>query len=313
MKYKYLLQYKFSNIFNMLRNVDREPEICSNKFDNKLVIITGSTAGIGFVTAKRYAEGGAKLLLINRNEEKSKKQCEDLRSLYGCDCDYFISDFSRLDDIHRVGEYLANLEENIDVLIHNSGVFNNKIEFTVDDLEMVFQVNYLSTFIINEYVKEKIKKQNFGRIIYVNSEGHRFAVLGVYIKDLKWKKHFYTGLKAYGSAKTAQLLSMLHFDDYFKNTEVTVNAMHPGNVRSDMGNNNGKFYKWKKKLMVDKTAKDPIISAESLYYLGVSNKVKTISGKFFHLTTLEIPAPPALDRNMVPEIVKISKILGRLT
>ncbi|MBN2619005.1 MAG: SDR family NAD(P)-dependent oxidoreductase [Spirochaetales bacterium] len=312
MKYRYLLQYRFSNIFNMFKNIKKDPEICTQTFENKLVVITGSTTGIGFVTAARYAKSGARLIFINRNLEKTEKQCKDFKNLYNCECTYFIADFTNLEEIHNAGNFLANLHENIDVLIHNSGVFMTKRTFTQDNIELVFQVNYLGSFIINEYIKEKFKKQNLGRIIYVNSEGHRFAVLGVHTRDLDWKYHLYTGLKSYGSAKTAQLLSMLYYKEYFQGSNVTINAMHPGNVRTNMGNNNGKFYKLKKSLMVDRSAKDPNISAEALYFLGVSDKVAGITGKFFNLTTLEIPAPPAIDVKAVQEIIDLSRKLGRV-
>ena len=125
---------------------------------------------------------------------------------------------------------LAGLSEDIDILIHNAGVFNTKRRFTPDGMEEVFQVNYLASFIINYTVREKLKQQKKARIIYVNSEGHRFALGGLKLDDLDWNRHRYTGLKGYGSAKTAQLLSMYPLTEYFLNSGVTVNAMHPAGI-----------------------------------------------------------------------------------
>jgi hypothetical protein len=88
--------------------------------------------------------------------------------------------------------------------------------------------------------------------------------------------------------------------------------MHPGNVKTNSGNNNGKFYKLHKKLLVDRTARPIDIASESLYYLGVSERVKTISGKFFNLTTEEEPAPPALDREEAEKLWELSLELGGL-
>ena len=81
----------------------------------------------------------------------------------------------------------------------------------------------------------------------MNSEGHRFALAGVHLDDLDWKRHVYTGLKSYGAAKTAQLLAMMKFADYFSDSLVTVNAMHPGNVKSAIGENNGRLYRMSEK------------------------------------------------------------------
>lgn len=309
---KYFKQYKWSNIFAMLRNQKLDPEICTADFEKRLVVITGATSGIGRATAEKYASHGADLLTVNRNEEKSKELCQTLNRQYGIDCSYMIADFSKLADVHKVAKALTVLDRTIDVLIHNAGLFVTKKTFTADHLEKVFQTNYLSTFILNYYTKEKFIRQGCGRIIFVNSEAHRFAVWGLHLDDLSWNRHSYSGLKSYGSAKTAQLLSMLKFADCFSGTGVTINAMHPGNVKTNSGNNNGKFYKLHKKLLVDRTARPIDIASESLYYLGVSERVKTISGKFFNLTTEEEPAPPALDREEAEKLWELSLELGGL-
>lgn len=309
---KYFKEYKWSNIFTMLHNQKLDPEICRDTFNNGLVVISGATSGIGYDAAKKYASLGADILTINRNEEKSKKLCEELKNKYGTGCTYMIADFSKLDQVHNVAKKLASLERNIDVIIHNAGVYVTKRTLTEDNLEQVFQTNYLSTFIINYYIKDKFIKQNSGRIIFVNSEGHRFATWGLHLDDLKWEKHSYSGLKSYGSAKLAQLLSMIKFNEYFHGTKVTINAMHPGNIKTNSGKNNGKFYKFYKKIIVDRNAISIENSSESLYYLGVSKKVENTSGRFFNLTTEEIPAPPALDREEAEKLWILSIELGGL-
>jgi retinol dehydrogenase 13 len=129
----------------------------------------------------------------------------------------------------------------------------------------------------------------------VNSEGHRFAAWGMRFDDLDWAKRRYGGLASYGSAKLAQLLSMIKFDEFFRGSGVTINAMHPGAVKSATGQDNGALYKWFKKNSLDKKLKPTSIAAEALYYLGVSKELEASSGKFFNLTTLEEPTPPALD------------------
>ena len=110
----------------------------------------------------------------------------------------------------------------------------------------------------------------------------------------------------------AQLLSIIKFNDYFDDTGVTINAMHPGNVITNSGQNNGRIYRVFKKIFIDRTARETEISAEALYYLGVSSKVEKTSGKFFNLTTEEEPAPPALDKGAAEKLWTLSKKLGQL-
>jgi retinol dehydrogenase 13 len=299
---KYFREYEWSNISAMLRNNRSDPRICNESFNQKLVVITGATSGIGYYTARKYASKGANLLCINRNEKKSEVLRTEIESEFGVTCEYKLADLSNLKDVFNVANDLLKLNKQIDVLIHNAGIYLTKRELTADGLEKVFAIQYLSSFIINYILSEKLKSQEKARIIMVNSEGHRFAAWGLRLDDLNWEKRSYSGLKSYGSAKLAQLLSMIVFDDKFRKTGVTINAMHPGAVKTETGQDNGPVYKWYKRNVLDKTLKSPEISAEALYYLGVSKELEGISGKFFNLTTTEVPAPPALDREVAYEL-----------
>ena len=309
---KYFREYEVSNISAMLRNNRLDPKIHVGDFKNKLVVISGATSGIGYFTARKYASHGADLLCINRNPQKSEALCLEIQSEFGVKCDYRIADLSNLKDIYWVAEELSRLSTPIDVLIHNAGIYLTKRELTPEGLEKVFVIQYIASFIINYTLEEKLKSQEKARILMVNSEGHRFAAWGLRLDDLNWEKRRYSGLKSYGSAKLAQLLSMIIFSEHFRNTGITINSMHPGAVKTDTGQENGPLYRWYKRNILDKTLRSPEISAEALYYLGVSEEIGNISGKFFNLTTEEEPAPPALDREAAYELWKKSLELSGL-
>jgi NAD(P)-dependent dehydrogenase (short-subunit alcohol dehydrogenase family) len=309
---RYFKEYEWSNIKAMIRNNRADPKICEDTFNGRLAVITGATSGIGYYTARKYASKGANLLCINRNETKSEALRLELESEFGVKCDYRLADLSNLQDIHRVAEELNKLTTPIDVLIHNAGVYLTKRELTQDGLEKVFVVQFLSSFIINNILADKLKLQGKARIIMVNSEGHRFAAWGLRLDDLNWDKRRYSGLKSYGSAKLAQLLSMIVFEEQFRNTGVTINAMHPGAVKTDTGQENGPVYLWFKRNFIDRSLRSPEISAEALYYLGVSKETDGISGKFFNLTNEEEPAPPALDKEVAYELWQKSLSLSGL-
>jgi len=300
--FKYFKEYQWSNIIAMIRNNRLDPKICTDDFKNNLVVITGATSGIGYRTARKYAAHGANLLCVNRNIQKSEALCREIEREFGVKCDYKIADLSNLKEIFRVAQELAAINTPIDVLIHNAGVYLTKKELSPDGLEKVFVVHYLSSFMINYLLMDKLISQEKARIILVGSEGHRFAAWGLRLDDLNWEKRRYSGLKSYGSAKTAQLLSMIVFDEQFQNSGVSINTMHPGAVKTDTGQENGPVYRWLKRNFLDKTLKSPEISAEALYYLGVSKEVEAVSGKFFNLTTEEEPAPPSLDREVAYEL-----------
>jgi len=106
---------------------------------------------------------------------------------------------------------------------------------------MVFCVNHLAPFLLTNLLLDRMVKSAPSRIIQVNSEGHRFN--GLKVDDINWTKRFYTGLRSYGASKTAQLLTVWQLAKELEGTGVTINAMHPGGVRTNIGNDNGKLYR----------------------------------------------------------------------
>lgn len=309
---KYLKQYKVSNIQAMRRNDKKNPKECTEDFHGRLVILSGATSGIGYETARLYASHGAHLIFIARNEEKSINLREEIIRDFDVECEYMIGDYSRISDVKHVAHEIKKLKKDIDVFIHNAGVFSTGRIITEDDNELVFQVNYLAPFTLNYMLKDKLKIQDKARVILVNSEGHRFAIGGIRLDDLDWSKRWYIGLRSYGSAETAELLSMIKFDEYFRNSGVTINAMHPGNVKTNMGENNGRLYRFYKHMFINPTSKTPEKSAIALYYLGVSSEIEGVSGKFFNLTTEEEPAPPALDKEVAEKLWNLTIKMAEL-
>ena len=81
--WKYYREYQLSNIFAMIRNNRLDPKICTDDFNNNLVVITGATSGIGYLTARKYAAHGANLICINRNKEKSEDLQKEIESEFG--------------------------------------------------------------------------------------------------------------------------------------------------------------------------------------------------------------------------------------
>ena len=309
---KYWGQYKWSNVAAMIKNSMADPDICNDDYAGKLVVITGATSGIGYQTAYKFASRGANLLTINRNKQKSEALCKELERDFGIECDYLTADLGRLAEVHRTGRTLAEMKAPIDVLIHNAGIYLSQKTITEDGVELTFATNFLASFVINNLAKEKLKAQKQARILLVSSEGYRFAVWGLRLDDLNWSTRRYTGLRAYGASKLAQLLTMMIFQGDFHGSEVIINAMHPGMVATNTGRDNGPIYKWYKHHIIDRFSKPASISAEALYYLGVSPALAGVSGKFFNLTRAEEVTPPARDRHVAKDLWEISLEMGGL-
>ena len=306
---KYWPQYKWSNVSAMLKNMKRPSAQSNEPFRDKLVVITGATAGIGYHTARKYAAMGARILMINRNEEKSERVRQEIAEEFAASIEYIIADLSLLTDIRRVGEYLLSLDSPPDVLIHNAGIHLNTRTETSEGLEVNLVLHYLCPLIITRMLLPKYQREQSGRIIFVSSEAYRFAAWGLDLEDLQWKRRSYSGIKGYGAGKLAQILSMHSLAAELSPYNVTVNAMHPGMVRTESGKDNGRFYKWYKKNIIDKNSASPEVSAEALYYLGTSPELENVSDAFFHLTTREELNPPALDLEAAENLKKVTEEL----
>jgi FlaA1/EpsC-like NDP-sugar epimerase len=92
--FKYFKEYEWSNIIAMMRNNRLDPKICKEDFKDRLVVITGATSGIGYLTARKYAAQGANLLCINRNILKSQALCQEIEQEFGVRCAHKIADLS---------------------------------------------------------------------------------------------------------------------------------------------------------------------------------------------------------------------------
>ena len=275
----------------------------------KLCVISGATSGVGLEAAKQLAAGGARLVLVCRNREKGEALQQQLETEYHATVDVVAADFSRLADVRAAAETIRQRYERIDVSINSAGLHSTTRKMTGDGMELVFQVNHIAPFLFTVLLSDRLHKSEQGRVIQVNSEGHRFG--GLRMDDLDWHKRPYIGLRAYGASKTAQLMSVMTLAEQWKDTHTTINAMHPGGVKTNIGSNNGWLYRTWLHTVVWHTLKDPAISGEALYYLASAPELSSTSGRYFNLTIDEKPMPHALDELVRNEVwVKSHELAG---
>lgn len=283
-----------------IKNRKAEQKRSVQSITGKTCVVSGATSGVGLQAVKQLAKGGANIILVCRNKSKADILKEQLIKEHSICVDIVISDFSRLDDVRRAAADICDRYAVIDLLVNSAGIHSTKRHITSDGNELVFQVNHLASFLFTMLLLDVIKKSGHGRIIQVNSEGHRFG--GLRPDDLNWKKRPYIGLRAYGASKTAQLMTVMTLADQMKGTNVTINAMHPGGVRTNIGKNNGLLYRAWLRGVVWPFLKDPVISGEAIYYLASSPELEKTSGRYFNLTIDEKPMPHALNEEVRKQI-----------
>ena len=297
-------KYKVENEFAFIKNRKMEQKKSHSDIQGKVCVISGCTSGVGLETLKKLAWGKADIIMVSRNKEKAERIQDEIFASYNVKPEIVIADFSSLSDVRRAANEIIKKRDRIDILINSAGVHSTKRIITEDGFELVFCVNHLSSFLLTVLLIDLLKKSNQGRIIQVNSEGHRFG--GLNLNDLSWKKRPYIGLRSYGASKTAQIMSVIKLSEILKETNVTINAAHPGGVRTNIGNNNGWLYKLWLKNVVWHFLKEPEISGESLYYLASAPELKEITGKYFNLTIEEMPAPHVFKEGLIDKMFEVS-------
>lgn len=303
--------FKWPDELAFIENRRARQKTTTAAMTGKLCVVSGATSGVGLAAVRRLARADAHIVLLARNPGKAAAVQRELLAHTHAPVGVVLADFSDLASVRAAAERLLGDYPRIDVLINSAGLFSTTRTLTRDGFETVFCVNHLAPFLLTHLLLERLKQSAPARIIQVNSEGHRFG--GLHLADLNWERRRYNGYRSYGASKIAQLLTTWELADRLHGTGVTINAMHPGDVRTNIGNNNGPLYRWFQRVLIGPMLKDPAISGEALYTLAAAPELADVSGRFFHLTVDEKPAAPALNRELGRQVWEASLRLTGLT
>ena len=236
--------------------------------NDKTILITGATNGIGKAAAIKFAESAKSIAFTYRNEElaedlKNKMQKINPNLLINS----FFCDFSIQDSIRECADKNKNDLKAIDLLINNAGVVNTEYSETIDGIENTFAVNHLGYFLFTNLLLDLVKKESESRIINVSSAAHHF-VKEIQWDDINYKDDFKMGLKAYGQSKLGNILFTKQLAKRLEKDSVTVNAIHPGGVNTSLGNQNNSLLGRVLKIILKPFFRSPLKGANTIIYLA---------------------------------------------
>ncbi|MFX1497011.1 MAG: SDR family oxidoreductase [Promethearchaeota archaeon] len=242
----------------------------------KVCIITGANSGIGKATAIGLAKMGATIVMVCRNKERGERaQKEIIQSIGNRNVDLLLCDLSSQDQIRNlVNDFKQNYQK-LHVLINNAGLMLSKRQLSVDGIEMNFAVNYLAPFLLTNLLLDMLKMSAPSRIINMSSGYHKRAALD--FNDLQGENKKYGLVKAYGISKLALTMFTYELSRRLEGTGVTVNAVHPGVVNTNLGRDQSKF----SQAIATVFFKKPSKGAETSIYLASSREVEGVTGKYF--------------------------------
>ena len=182
---------------------------------NKLALITGSSAGIGYAIAEALVREGARVVVNGRTPENVAAAVSKLNGIAAGHAVAFAADLSTA----AAAEDVARLHPDVDIVINNLGIFEPKdfVDITDEEWNRFFEVNVLSGIRLARLYLPSMQRKNWGRIIFISSES------GVQIPP---------EMIHYGVTKTAQLAVSRGLAESLAGTGITVNCVLPGPTRS---------------------------------------------------------------------------------
>lgn len=284
----------------------------SSEMNGKVVLVTGATAGIGKVTARELADKGATVVIVGRNEAKTRQVVAEIKGQTGNDnVDYLIADLSLMAQVYQLADDFKARYDHLDVLINNAGsIFFERGE-TSEGIEKTIALNHLSPFLLTNLLLETIKASAPARIITLSSNAHNAGQID--FEDLQGKRK-YGGFNNYAHSKLANVMFTYELARRLEGTGVTANAVHPGVVRTNFGKtNNQQWWTGIFTGIFGLFAVDEEEGAKTGIYVASSPDVEGVTGKYFAKSQIADTASQSKDIDAQKRLWEISEQMVGLT
>jgi NAD(P)-dependent dehydrogenase (short-subunit alcohol dehydrogenase family) len=202
-----------------------------NTLQNQVVLVTGSTDGIGKQSAIQLAQMGATVLVHGRSKEKCETVVKEICKRTGNEkVRYYVADFASLSEVRRVAQEIIHRENQLNVLINNAGIGSGKLSnkqraLSQDGYELRLAVNYLAPFLLTHLLLPLLKSSAPAQVINVASVGQQSIDL-----DNIMLSRNYDPFVAYKQSKLALIAFTFHLAERMISEHVGVNCILPGSL-----------------------------------------------------------------------------------
>lgn len=244
----------------------------------KICVITGANTGIGKAAAAALAALGARIVMVCRDRARGERALEEIAAAarkggHGGSGELSIADLSSQSDVRSIAAAILAAHPRIDVLVNNAGVALKHRQLTVDGIERTFAVNYLAYFMLANLLLPGLRAAGSARIVNVSSGAHRRGKLDF---DNLQGERSYSNIRMYSDSKLEDLMFTYALARRLSGTGVTVNALHPGVVATEI---------WREVPILDFLSRwlmlSPEKGARTTVYLAASPDVEGVTGQYF--------------------------------
>lgn len=268
----------------------------------KVCIVTGANSGVGLMTALELAKQGAHTFLACRSETRAAEAIEQIRgSVADATVEYLPLDLASLASVRHCAAQFKRRNLPLHVLVNNAGVFFGH-GLTQEGFNTTVGINYIGHFLLTHLLLESLEAAASARIVLVASDtasqvtAINWNLLFTSIFQYPIHRYFTDTLRVYALSKLCVLMFMTELSEQIQDRNITVNAVHPGFVQSNIS----VFHRWSKGLGIGVS---PAEGARSPLFCAAAPELDRISGKFFDSDRQETQLPPlAQDRDRVAEL-----------
>jgi NAD(P)-dependent dehydrogenase (short-subunit alcohol dehydrogenase family) len=194
--------------------------------DEQVILVTGSTDGLGRAVARELAARGATVLLHGRDAVRLEATMLDVRGGTGNQrVGSYLADLSSLAQVRALAEQILGEHDRLDALVSNAGIGtgSGERELSEDGIELRFAVNYLAGFLLARLLEPLLSHSAPARIVIVASAGQA----PIDFDDVMLERR-YSGVQAYCQSKLAQVMMGFDLAEGLTDRGVTANSLHPG-------------------------------------------------------------------------------------
>jgi NAD(P)-dependent dehydrogenase (short-subunit alcohol dehydrogenase family) len=239
---------------------------------DKVILITGSTDGVGRKVAIELGRPATKVLIHGRNAPRARAVIEAIRKGGGSTA-FYPADLSSLAEVRALAAAVSKDHPRLDLLINNAGIGSRtggaQRRTSVDGHELRFAVNYLAGFLLTHLLLPRLRASAPARIVNVASAGQA----PIAFDDVMLTRG-YDGTRAYTQSKLAQVMFTIDLAEELKGSGVTVNCLHPATYMATA--------------MVREAGVTPMSTveegADAILKLAISPELEGRSGLYFNRT-----------------------------
>jgi NAD(P)-dependent dehydrogenase (short-subunit alcohol dehydrogenase family) len=210
--------------------------------EDRVVIVTGASSGIGYETARVLADKNATVIIAVRSLEKGNAAANNIKADHNnADLRVMELDLACLESVKTFADQFRRDYSRLDLLINNAGVMIPPYAKTADGFELQLGTNHLGHFALTGLLLDVITGTTDSRIVNVSSDAHRYGKLD--FADLTWEKRAYKAWRAYGDSKIANLYFTYQLGKKLaeKSHRTIVAASHPGWTATELQRHSGLF------------------------------------------------------------------------